>query len=61
MRQTPTVKHAVVVFRRDALSLDFKCQYSLHGKNDFAAIFKNLVRYRYENNFIGSSKYNKIM
>jgi len=32
--------------------LDF---FSAHGKNDFAEIFKNLARYRFENNFVGSS------
>jgi len=26
----------------------------VHGKNDFAAVSKNLVRYRSENNFIRS-------
>ena len=25
-------------------------------KNDFAAVFKNVTRYRSENNFVGSSK-----
>jgi len=29
--------------------------YVLHEKNDFE-IFKNLVRYRFENNFFGPSK-----
>jgi len=29
----------------------------VHGKNDFAAVFKNLVRYRSENNFIRFIKY----
>jgi len=28
---------------------------NIHGKNDFAEIFKNLVRYRSENNFIEKS------
>jgi len=23
-----------------------------HGKNEFAEIFKNLIRYRFENNFL---------
>jgi len=27
-----------------------------YGKNDFAEVSKNLVRYRSENNFIGLSK-----
>jgi len=26
----------------------------LHGRNDFAEIFKNLAGYGYENNFVGS-------
>jgi len=25
----------------------------LHGKNSFAEVSKNLVRYRFENNFVG--------
>jgi len=28
----------------------------LHGKNDFAEGFKILLDYRFENNFVGSSK-----
>jgi len=28
---------------------------STHGKNSFVEISKNLVRYRFENNFIGPS------
>jgi len=27
---------------------------NLHGKNDFAEVFKNLARYRFENDFVGS-------
>jgi len=29
-----------------------KCRI-IHGKNDFAEVFKNLARYRSENNFVG--------
>jgi len=28
----------------------------IHGKNNFAEVFKNLTSYRSENNFIGLSK-----
>jgi len=28
----------------------------IHGKNDFAEISKNLARYRFEDNFVGSSR-----
>ena len=27
-----------------------------HGENDFVEVFKNLARYRSENNFVGPSK-----
>jgi len=30
--------------------------YFFTEKNDFAEISKNLARYRFENNFVGSSK-----
>jgi len=30
--------------------------YTVHGKNGFTKIFKNLTRYRSKNNFVGPSK-----
>ena len=30
--------------------------YSVHGKNDFAELFKNVSRYRSENNMVGPLK-----
>ena len=37
------------------LNAAFLQKKNIHGKNDFAEIFKNLVRYRSENNFIEKS------
>ena len=42
--------------RKQVHSYICKAKSSLHEKNDFATISKNLNKYSFENNFIGSSK-----
>jgi len=41
---------------QNIISYYFYIGIATHQKNGFVEVFKNLVRYRFENNYIGSSK-----